>query len=238
MMDYKDSTENKELTELEDTLRALYSEALATKDSRIEDIFDRMLKYKIGTRSMMKEEIWKQFETKKSIIKISNYGNVESIKWNNKTINENIVRINYFGRPFIGYKYAVHRMVYELFVGQIPKGYVIHHIDLNKKNNNLDNLFLCTISEHMILHNLNERNKHVEIGRKTKGRKRNKLSQDSKDKIRDAIIGLRAYNNGIDVKMFKTEAEANNNGYFNKGYIKYTQNEIPEIGYEQKQNVY
>ena len=188
--------------------------------------------------SMMKEEIWKQFETKKSIIKISNYGNVKSIKWNNKTTNENIVRINYFGRPFIGHKYAVHRIVYELFVGQIPKGYVIHHIDLNKKNNNLDNLFLCTISEHMILHNLNERNKRVEIGRKTKGRKRNILSQETKDKIRDAVTGLRAYNNGIDIKMFKTEEEANNNGYFNKGYIKNINNEIPEIGYEQKQNVY
>ena len=220
MMDYKDSIKNKELTELEDTLRVLYSEALATKDSRIEDIFDRMLKYKIGMRSMMKEEIWKQFETKKSIIKISNYGNVESIKWNDKITNENIVRINCFGRPFIGHKYAVHRIVYECFVGLISKGYVIHHIDLNKKNNNLDNLFLCTRSEHMILHNLNERSKHVEIGRKTKGRKRNKLSQESKDKIKDAITGLRAYNNGINIKMFKTETEANNAGYFNKGYIK------------------
>ena len=38
--------------------------------------------------------------------------------------------------------------------------------------------------------------------------------------------------------MFKTEEEANNNGYFNKGYIKNINNEIPEIGYEQKQNVY
>jgi len=34
----------------------------------------------------------------------------------------------------------------------IPKGYAIHHIDLNKTNNNIHNLKLLSISEHRKLH--------------------------------------------------------------------------------------
>ena len=34
----------------------------------------------------------------------------------------------------------------------VPKGCVIHHIDLNKLNNSAENLQLLTISEHMRLH--------------------------------------------------------------------------------------
>lgn len=36
----------------------------------------------------------------------------------------------------------------------IPKGYHVHHKDLDKLNNDLENLVLLTISEHMKLHNL------------------------------------------------------------------------------------
>lgn len=35
---------------------------------------------------------------------------------------------------------------------ELPKGYVIHHIDHNKHNNSLDNLVLLSISDHMKLH--------------------------------------------------------------------------------------
>ena len=40
----------------------------------------------------------------------------------------------------------------ELGLTTIPKGWVIHHIDFNHKNNELDNLQLMTISDHMKLH--------------------------------------------------------------------------------------
>ena len=47
----------------------------------------------------------------------------------------------------------VHRMVYEYFSGKsIPDGYVIHHIDEDKVNNNIDNLILMNDAEHRILH--------------------------------------------------------------------------------------
>lgn len=46
-----------------------------------------------------------------------------------------------------------HIYVMEQHIGKrIPKGMVVHHIDGNKQNNNLDNLLLCTISEHNNCH--------------------------------------------------------------------------------------
>jgi len=47
-----------------------------------------------------------------------------------------------------------HHYVWAKFYNQtsIPKGCVIHHIDHNVDNNNIENLQLLTISEHMKLH--------------------------------------------------------------------------------------
>ena len=45
---------------------------------------------------------------------------------------------------------SVHRLVYETFVGKIPKGLEINHIDGNKRNNRLSNLELCTSRENSL----------------------------------------------------------------------------------------
>lgn len=42
----------------------------------------------------------------------------------------------------------IHRLVYESFVGEIPKGYYVHHIDGNKQNNHVGNLKLVDPIEH------------------------------------------------------------------------------------------
>lgn len=49
-----------------------------------------------------------------------------------------------------------HQKVFLPSIGlhKMPKGFVIHHIDKNKKNNNLNNLALMTSSAHMKLHAL------------------------------------------------------------------------------------
>lgn len=46
-----------------------------------------------------------------------------------------------------------HRIVYEYFNGEIPDGYVVHHIDGNHNNNIPSNLQLLKIGEHSKLHN-------------------------------------------------------------------------------------
>lgn len=51
-----------------------------------------------------------------------------------------------------GRNLGVHRKVWESAHGPIPPGCIIHHIDGNGRNNNLDNLMLLTRSEHTRLH--------------------------------------------------------------------------------------
>lgn len=48
--------------------------------------------------------------------------------------------------------YKVHRLVAQTFIGDIPKGYVVHHIDMNKKNPYYKNLLICSRTEHMRIH--------------------------------------------------------------------------------------
>ena len=46
----------------------------------------------------------------------------------------------------------LHRAVYEDTVGAIPPGFVVHHVDGNKANNDPVNLETMSIAEHMRLH--------------------------------------------------------------------------------------
>jgi hypothetical protein len=46
----------------------------------------------------------------------------------------------------------LHRLIWEDINSPIPEGYHIHHIDGNKINNDLSNLKLIEISEHLSLH--------------------------------------------------------------------------------------
>lgn len=47
----------------------------------------------------------------------------------------------------------IHRAVYEYYRGEIPPGYIVHHDDLDKSNNDISNLVLKTKVEHTKLHN-------------------------------------------------------------------------------------
>lgn len=47
---------------------------------------------------------------------------------------------------------TIHRLVFETFVGEIPKDMIIHHIDKNKHNNSLSNLCMMDETTHKQLH--------------------------------------------------------------------------------------
>ena len=50
-------------------------------------------------------------------------------------------------------RYYVHRVVAENMIGRPLKEYEhIHHIDMNKKNNNPSNLWVCSASQHKLAH--------------------------------------------------------------------------------------
>ena len=52
-------------------------------------------------------------------------------------------------------KWYVHDLVWSVFKGEIPKGYVVHHINHHRDDNRLDNLELMPKSEHTSMHVLN-----------------------------------------------------------------------------------
>lgn len=46
----------------------------------------------------------------------------------------------------------IHQIVYAWYHGEIPYGHTVHHRDLNRSNNSLDNLLACTPEEHKRIH--------------------------------------------------------------------------------------
>lgn len=56
-----------------------------------------------------------------------------------------------------GQEIKAHRVIWEQYHGKIPKGYIIHHKDENKLNNDISNLQLVTRAQHSKIHNLVEK---------------------------------------------------------------------------------
>jgi hypothetical protein len=96
--------------------------------------------------------IWKDVIGYEGHYQVSDSGNVISVKkttykfmrlFNNKqgyprvTLSKNGKMKQVF----------VHRLVAKAFIGDIPEGYTVNHIDGNKTNNNLSNLEIVTYSE-------------------------------------------------------------------------------------------
>lgn len=63
----------------------------------------------------------------------------------------------------------LHRAVWEYYHGEIPKGYVVHHIDHNKENNDISNLQLVTDKEHHEIH-------------------KREMSEELKERLRENVI--------------------------------------------------
>lgn len=101
-------------------------------------------------------EIWKDIEGYNGYYQVSNYGRVKSCvrcversDGQKRIIKERIKKLT---RDKDGYlicslskggkteKRAVHRIVYTAFVGPIPRGEEINHIDFDRENNTPDNL--------------------------------------------------------------------------------------------------
>ena len=84
----------------------------------------------------------------------------------------------------------VHRKIYEKYIGKIPEGHQIHHLNEDKLDNSLENLICISCSEHRKLHMIGDKNpmygKHLsdeakkKISIANKGRVR---SEESKMKV-------------------------------------------------------
>lgn len=123
----------------------------------------------------MKEE-WKDIKGYEGLYQISNYGRLKSFKKNDKGYimsNKNskgwyltVVLLDSAG---IRKTERIHVLVAKHFIGDIPKGYHVHHKDGDKQNNFVKNLeiihprkhwFETEKSNHRVLQGLNDYNRY------------------------------------------------------------------------------
>ena len=94
-------------------------------------------------------EVWKWISGYENKYKISSYGNIYSelskrfLKPNKHNSGYCVIKLQNNERK----TFMIHRLVAESFIGKIPKGQVVDHIDRNKKNNHVTNLRITTYSE-------------------------------------------------------------------------------------------
>lgn len=102
----------------------------------------------------MNEE-WKWIKGYEGIYQISNFGRLKSFRGSEQgrilsTINKNgwYLTVNLYDDDQKRLTTRIHRLVAEAFIGKIPEGYHIHHIDGNKQNNVVSNLKIIHPKEH------------------------------------------------------------------------------------------
>lgn len=104
-------------------------------------------------------EIWKDVNGYEGYYQISNLGRLYSFPRERTKGGYHYGRKTNVGYLRFGFhkdgnctEVLMHNLVWETFVCQIPKGYVVHHKNHNKKDNRLENLELLTREEHSKMH--------------------------------------------------------------------------------------
>lgn len=106
------------------------------------------------------DENWKQY--KNTIYYLNKEGkivNKNTLRFLKGTIRNGYIRISLPNNK----KSSLHIMMWETFYGEIPKGYVIDHIDGNRLNNKLSNLRLVTQSENVLNGHINGHNGDISV---------------------------------------------------------------------------
>lgn len=79
---------------------------------------------------------------------VSDLGNVRN-KRTGRILKPEVVHNGYLRVTISKKRYRVHRLVYETFVGPIPEGYQIDHINEKRQDNRLVNLQVLTQAENL-----------------------------------------------------------------------------------------
>lgn len=99
---------------------------------------------------------WHDIEGYEGLYQISEEGDIRSIKYSPRLVeapaNEQGYKVANLSRKGKMRRHKVHRLLYESFVGKIPEGYVVHHLDRNRQNNVISNLILMEFVEHQKFH--------------------------------------------------------------------------------------
>lgn len=101
-------------------------------------------------------EEWKPLEGNENKYLVCNCGKVLNLNWHNsrkpKICSESTDSSGYLQVGINGKMKLVHILVYKTFIGEIPKGYDVHHKDHNKLNNFVENLCLIEHKKHSLEH--------------------------------------------------------------------------------------
>lgn len=171
------------------------------------------------------KEIWKDVKNFEGLYKVSNLGNVKSVKreiisekrtnqkWAEKNIKpfDNgygylVVHLRKNGKRYVRY---IHRIVIESFVGNIGNN-DINHKDFNRKNNILSNLEILTRKENINYSKKAGKYDELYVKRSLK----NKQKYDGlKDKINEDI------KNGIPIIKIEKKYKVNHKTLKKYGYI-------------------
>ncbi|MCR5587833.1 MAG: NUMOD4 motif-containing HNH endonuclease [Lachnospiraceae bacterium] len=102
------------------------------------------------------ERIWKDITGYNGKYQVSNDGLVKSTVGNEKLLKVEETARGYYRVELCDctgkrnrHKHFIHKLIYQEFVGDIPEGKQIDHIDTNPKNNSIDNLRCVTPKENI-----------------------------------------------------------------------------------------
>ena len=131
------------------------------------------------------EEVWKEIEGYPNYM-ISNMGNVKSLNFRGNTGIEELRKpvLNHNGYLTLILSkdgkqkgFMIHRLVYETFVGEIPQGMQVNHINEDKTDNRLENLNLMTPKENINWGTANERRSKAHTGKIVSEETREKMGK-------------------------------------------------------------
>ena len=114
-------------------------------------------------------EEWRDIQGYEGIYQVSNEGRVRSLKFGKERIlRPRNICTNHLQVVLSGNQQLVHQLVAKAFIPN-PNGCdVVHHIDRNPLNNNVENLMWMTSSEHTAMHDIGCRRRTDQID-KTSG---------------------------------------------------------------------
>lgn len=111
-------------------------------------------------------EAWKWIRGYEGIYMISRSGAIKSFRkhkdgyiLSNRNSKGDYLRINLYDRNGRRESTSIHLVVAKTFIGEIPKGYQVHHIDGNKQNNAVSNLEII----HPVAHRQETKKAHPQI---------------------------------------------------------------------------
>ena len=108
------------------------------------------------------------------------------------------------------YQKLLHRVIQEEHYGEIPKGYVVHHKDGDKLNNDIENLEPMSLKEHGHMHHKGKKLSREHRDNISKAHKGMVLSEEHRNNISKAKKG--SYHNiSYNIEMSK---KTNKVGYF------------------------